>query len=83
MAPDKTRWIRHGLFAAYHEHGTVVSEGHDVDCKEDGLLARPPSEWDAAEGCYRAGQGVGVSDSVNLPVVSAEALLRSIATWPH
>ena len=37
MAPDRTRWIRHGLFVEYHENGKLVSEGQYVDGKEDGL----------------------------------------------
>jgi antitoxin component YwqK of YwqJK toxin-antitoxin module len=61
MAPDKTRWIRHGLFVAYHEHGTVASEGQYVDGKEDGLWHDlHPNGQPAAEGRYRAGQEVGV-----------------------
>ena len=27
QAPDGSRWIRHGLFVAYHENGAVASEG--------------------------------------------------------
>lgn len=27
LAPDGSRWIRHGLFAAYHENGAIASEG--------------------------------------------------------
>jgi hypothetical protein len=61
MAPDRTRWIRHGLFVEYHENGTVVSEGQYVDGKEDGLWRdfRPDGRR-AAEGCYREGKEVGV-----------------------
>ncbi len=33
MAPDGTRWIRHGLFVAYYEAGSVVSEGQYIDGK--------------------------------------------------
>lgn len=61
MAPDKTRCIRHGLFVAYHEHGTVASEGQYVDGKEDGLWRDlHPNGQPAAEGHYRAGQEVRV-----------------------
>ncbi|MET3480396.1 toxin-antitoxin system YwqK family antitoxin [Variovorax atrisoli] len=61
MTPDKTRWIRHGLFVAYHEHGTVASEGQYVDGKEDGLWRDlHPNGQPAAEGHYRGGQEVGV-----------------------
>ena len=27
LAPDGGRWIRHGLFVAYHENGAIASEG--------------------------------------------------------
>jgi len=61
MAPDRTRWIRHGLFVEYHENGTVVSEGQYVDGKEDGLWRDfHPDGRPAAEGCYREGKEVGV-----------------------
>jgi hypothetical protein len=61
MSPDKTRWIRHGLFVEYHENGTVVSEGQYVDGKEDGLWRDfHPNGQPASEGRYREGQEVGV-----------------------
>ncbi len=61
MSPDRTRWIRHGLFVAYHENGTVASEGHYVDGKEDGLWRDfHPDGRPASEGHYRDGREVGV-----------------------
>jgi hypothetical protein len=61
MSPDRTRWIRHGLFVAYHENGTVVSEGHYVDGKEEGLWRDfHPDGRPASEGHYRDGREVGV-----------------------
>jgi len=57
MAPDRTRWIRQGLFVEYHENGTVVSEGQYVNGKEDGLWRDfHPDGRRAAEGCYREGK---------------------------
>jgi len=61
MSPDRTRWIRHGSFVAYHENGTVASEGHYVDGKEDGLWRDfHPDGRRASEGHYRDGSEVGV-----------------------
>ena len=61
MAPDRTRWIRHGLFVEYHENGTVASEGQYLDGKEDGLWRDfHPNGQPAAEGCYREGKEVGM-----------------------
>ncbi len=61
MAPDRTRWIRHGFFVEYHENGTVASEGQYVDGKEDGLWRDfHPNGQPASEGCYREGKEVGV-----------------------
>ena len=61
LAPDKTRWIRHGLFRAYYSSGVLASEGlyeHGLevgvwrDFHENGFLA--------AEGEYEQGQKIGV-----------------------
>jgi len=61
MAPDRTHWIRHGLFVEYHENGTVISEGQYAAGKEDGLWRDfHPNGQLASEGCYRAGKEVGV-----------------------
>jgi antitoxin component YwqK of YwqJK toxin-antitoxin module len=57
IADDGKRWIRHGLFRAYHEDGKLASEGHYEhgvehgwwrDFHENGQLA--------AEGQYDSGQ---------------------------
>jgi len=61
MSPDKIRWIRHGLFVAYHENGAVASEGQYVDGMEEGLWRDfHPGGQPAAEGHYRGGKEVGV-----------------------
>ncbi|MET3384171.1 toxin-antitoxin system YwqK family antitoxin [Variovorax paradoxus] len=61
MSPDKTSWIRHGLFVEYHETGAVASEGQYVDGKEAGLWRDfYPNGQSAAEGSYHEGQEVGV-----------------------
>jgi antitoxin component YwqK of YwqJK toxin-antitoxin module len=58
---DGTRWIRHGLFTAYHENGQRACEGfyeHGLetgtwrDYHDNGVLA--------AEGAYVAGKEHGV-----------------------
>lgn len=60
LSPDGSRWIRHGLFVAYHANGQVASEGnyehgaeqgHWRDYHVNGILA--------AEGEYQAGVEVG------------------------
>ena len=61
MAPDGTRWIRHGLFVAYHENGAVSSEGNYVHGAEDGLWRDyHPNGQLAAEGSYVNGQETDV-----------------------
>lgn len=37
LSKDGARWIRQGLFGAYHPNGTLASEGHYVDGSEHGL----------------------------------------------
>ncbi len=61
MSPDGTRWVLHGFFLAYHVNGTVASEGHFTDGKEDGLWRDFHSNGVlASEGQYRSGKEVGV-----------------------
>jgi antitoxin component YwqK of YwqJK toxin-antitoxin module len=61
MSPDGTRWIRHGLFAAYHENGAVSSEGNYVHGVENGLWRDYHSNGQlAAEGDYDDGKEVGL-----------------------
>jgi antitoxin component YwqK of YwqJK toxin-antitoxin module len=61
MSPDGSRWIREGLFQAFHENGALASEGvyqggaeHGPwrDFHDNGQLA--------AEGSYQAGEETGV-----------------------
>lgn len=61
MAPDGTRWIRHGLFVAYHENGVVGSEGSYNDGKEHGLWRDfHENGQQASEGSYHKGEEVGM-----------------------
>jgi hypothetical protein len=61
MAPDGTRWIRHGLFVAYHENGVVSSEGSYNDGKEHGLWRDfHENGQQASEGSYHEGEEVGI-----------------------
>jgi antitoxin component YwqK of YwqJK toxin-antitoxin module len=60
LSPDGTRWIRHGLFRAYHETGPLASEGNYVDGVESGLWRDyHPNGQLAAEGSYVDGREVG------------------------
>lgn len=61
LADDGTRWIRHGLFHAFHRNGQLASEGqyeHGVECgpwrdyHENGRIA--------AIGSYEKGNRVGI-----------------------
>jgi antitoxin component YwqK of YwqJK toxin-antitoxin module len=61
MAADGTRWVRHGLFVAYHESGAVKSEGDYVHGNENGLWRDyHPNGRLAAEGSYIDGKETGV-----------------------
>lgn len=60
MAPDGTRWIRHGLFVAYHENGVVSSEGRYIEGKEHGIWRDFHENGQlASEGGYHDGEEVG------------------------
>ena len=60
LAADGTRWIRHGLFRAYHRNGTLASEGNYVDGAEEGLWRDYHENGQlAAEGHYKKGEEVG------------------------
>jgi antitoxin component YwqK of YwqJK toxin-antitoxin module len=60
LAEDGTKWIRHGLFRAYHEDGTLASEGEYDHGKESGLWRDfHPNGQLAAEGHYDNGVEVG------------------------
>jgi hypothetical protein len=61
LSPDRTRWIRHGLFVAYDETGAAVLQGQYVEGKEEGLWRDfYPDGQPAAEGRYQKGLEVGV-----------------------
>jgi len=57
---DGSRWIRHGLFRAYHRNGALASEGTYVNGNEDGLWRDYHENGElAAEGHYKNGQQLG------------------------
>jgi antitoxin component YwqK of YwqJK toxin-antitoxin module len=57
LAPDGSRWIRHGLFRSYHEDGSLASEGNYEHGVEQGLWRDfYPNGRLAAEGNYVDGQ---------------------------
>lgn len=61
LSEDGTRWIRHGLFKAYHLNGAVASEGTYVDGVEHGIWRDFHENGQlAAEGEYKNGTEVGV-----------------------
>lgn len=60
MAPDGSRWIRHGLFVAHHENGVVSSEGAYIQRKEHGIWRDFHENGQlASEGSYNDGEEVG------------------------
>ena len=61
LSDDGSRWIRHGLFVAYHKNGKLASEGNYVDGVEDGHWRDFHENGQlAAEGEYDRGHEVGV-----------------------
>jgi hypothetical protein len=61
LSPDGQRWIRHGRFESFAENGTLLSEGHYIDGKEDGWWKDShPNGQLAAEGRYEQGSEVGI-----------------------
>jgi antitoxin component YwqK of YwqJK toxin-antitoxin module len=61
LAPDGSRWIRHGLFVQYHENGEVASEGSYVNGLEDGVWRDFHSNGQvASEGRFRNGKEEGL-----------------------
>jgi antitoxin component YwqK of YwqJK toxin-antitoxin module len=61
MAPDGTRWIRDGLFQAFHPNGSLASEGTYREGAEDGAWRDYHDNGQlAAEGSYSHGSEVGV-----------------------
>lgn len=60
LSADGKRWIRHGLFRAYHRNGTLASEGNYEHGLEQGLWRDYHENGQlAAEGAYSAGEEVG------------------------
>ena len=60
LSDDGARWIRHGLFKAYHPNGCVASEGDYVDGHENGLWRNYHENGRlAAEGFYENGIEIG------------------------
>ncbi|WP_082544934.1 toxin-antitoxin system YwqK family antitoxin [Sphingopyxis sp. Root1497] len=56
MSVDGSRWIRDGLFQAFHENGALASEGHYIDGAENGLWRDFHSNGQiAALGTYNLG----------------------------
>jgi len=74
LASDGARWIRHGLFVEYSQDGTIVSEGHYLNDKENGpwrdyhLNGKP-----ASEGSYLEGREVGIWRFWNAEGVAEES----------
>jgi antitoxin component YwqK of YwqJK toxin-antitoxin module len=61
MSADGKKWIRHGLFQAYHRNGKLASEGHYLNDLEHGHWKDFHENGQiAAEGDYDHGQEVGV-----------------------
>jgi antitoxin component YwqK of YwqJK toxin-antitoxin module len=57
MSDDGTRWVRHGLFRAYHPNGVLASEGSYVDGQEHGLWTDYHENGQiAARGRYEKGE---------------------------
>ena len=57
LAPDRSRWIRHGLFRAYYKNGQLASEGTYRDGLEDGPWCDYHENGQiAAKGSYQNGQ---------------------------
>lgn len=61
MAGDGSRWVRHGLFRAYHKNGALASEGVYADGVEQGIWRDYHENGTiAAEGQYENGQEAGL-----------------------
>ena len=60
LAPDGSRWVRHGLFRAYHPDGSLASEGSYEHGQESGLRRDyHPNGQLAAEGHFEDGAEIG------------------------
>ncbi len=61
LSEDGSRWIRHGLFQAFHVGGGLASEGMYADGREEGVWRDFHENGRlAAEGNYREGLKDGV-----------------------
>ena len=60
LAEDGKKWIRHGLFNAYHKNGQLASEGYYVHGLEDGVWQDFHENGQlAAKGIYEGGKEAG------------------------
>lgn len=60
LAADEKKWIRHGLFTAYHKNGQLASEGNYVHGVEHGIWRDFHENGEiAAEGNYENGKEIG------------------------
>ena len=60
MSADGSRWIREGLFQAFHPNGMLASEGIYREGLEDGAWRDFHENGQlAAEGVYRGGKEAG------------------------
>jgi antitoxin component YwqK of YwqJK toxin-antitoxin module len=60
LSPDGTRWLRHGLFQAFHPGGQLASDGHYHEGAEQGLWRDFHVNGQlAAEGQYEGGVEAG------------------------
>jgi antitoxin component YwqK of YwqJK toxin-antitoxin module len=60
LSSDGSRWIRHGLFRAYYQSGSLASEGNYADGVEQGPWRDYHENGKlASEGMYERGQEVG------------------------
>lgn len=61
LSADGSTWVRHGLFSAYHEDGSMASEGTYEDGKEHGQWRDYHTNGQlAAEGSYANGVETGI-----------------------
>ncbi|WP_407071275.1 toxin-antitoxin system YwqK family antitoxin [Xanthomonas arboricola] len=61
LSADGSRWVRHGLFCAYHEDGSLASEGIYEQGQEHGFWRDyHPNGQLAADGQYTHGTETGI-----------------------
>lgn len=61
LLEDESKWIRHGLFEAYHENGALASSGNYEHGNEHGIWRDYHANGQpAAEGHYENGKEVGI-----------------------